>query len=72
MTDIIKEKLFSRKFIESVIVAAILFIVFILILAFGKFNDTVFGIWIGALLANFGIYTTGNIKSKQYAPRGNN
>jgi len=64
----IKRKLFSTKFIQSIIVAVILLIVFIIIIVSKHFNDTIFGIWIAALLANFGIYTTGNLQSKKYKP----
>ena len=58
------EKLTSRKFITTIILAGILVWVFV------RMEDAIhlpmnFGLWLAGLLANFGIYTTGNIIAKK-------
>ena len=58
------EKLASRKFITTIVLAIILIWVFV------RMGDAIhlpmnFGLWLAGLLANFGIYTTGNIIAKK-------
>lgn len=60
--------LLSKKFITSMIVTVILLIVFFAMLRKDLVDGMVFGIWLAALLANFGIYTEGNIRAKHFQP----
>ncbi len=59
------KKLFSRKFILTMILAIILLIVFFVMIKNKLLTETSFGLWLAGLLATFGIYTGGNVMVKK-------
>lgn len=65
-----KQAMFSRKFLSSLVVAAILVGVLLVIALTGNFSEGIFTTWLLGLLANFGIYTTGNVGQKWVSGRG--
>lgn len=59
-------KLLSRKFIMTVILTLILLIIFFVMVKHELLDGASFGIWLGGLLANFGIYTESNIRVRKH------
>ena len=57
-------KWFSRKFVLTIVLAVILLWVFRK-MGVAMHDPITFGIWLAGLLANFGIYTTGNAMAKK-------
>ena len=64
------KKLFSRKFILTIILAIILLVVFFVMIKNKLLTETVFGLWLAGLLATFGIYTGGNVITKKKLDNG--
>jgi hypothetical protein len=62
-----KEALYSRKFIGQLLVAGILVLVFIILIILDKLTESMFRMWLVALLADFGIYGVTNVAGK-FAP----
>ncbi len=58
----------STKFISQLIVTGILCVVFFGLILKDLLTEMMFIAWLAGLLANFGIYTTGNVQSKKYRP----
>jgi len=64
------KKLFSRKFIMTMLLAVILLIVFFVMVKNRLLTETTFGLWLAGLLATFGIYTGGNVIVKKKTENG--
>ena len=60
-----------RKLIFSIVGLVILSVAFVLLAAKGAITDGIFIAWIGGVLGLIGIYTEGNVRSKQYRPGSN-
>jgi len=59
------KKLFSRKFIMTLILTIILLVVFFVMVKNKLLDGVTFGVWLAGLLANFGIYSESNIRVKK-------
>jgi len=70
MLSLLFQKIISRKFIMTMILAIILLVVFFVMVKKGLWTETVFGIWLAGLLATFGIYTGGNVITKRKLDNG--
>ena len=66
------KKLFSRKFIMTMILAIILLVIFFVMVKNKLLDNVTFGLWLAGLLANFGIYSESNLRTKKYLNGGSN
>ncbi len=64
------KKLFSRKFILTMILTVILLVVFFVMVKNKLLDNITFGLWLAGLLATFGIYTGGNVMVKKNFDNG--
>jgi len=70
MLSLLFQKMISRKFIMTMILAIILLVVFFVMIGKDLLTETVFGLWLAGLLATFGIYTGGNVITKRKSDNG--